>query len=931
MNKNTNKIIIIYHIRAKINKIVYNIHINLIFIHILYRKRCVFMSAYSVGQISLDLLFNTKDFQKALGKTDTLAKKAGRQLESSFNDAGKSLGGLTGVMKGFGKVAAAAFATGIIVNFSKECLKLGSDLTEVQNVVDVTFGSMNKKVNDFAKGAINNYGLSETMAKKYMGTFGAMSKAFNFSTAQAYDMSAALTGLSGDVASFYNISQDEAYTKLKSVFTGETETLKDLGVVMTQNALDQYALANGYGKTTSKMTEQEKVALRLAFVQEKLALASGDYARTSGQWANQVRTLTLQWQQFKATVGQGLINLFTPVIKVLNWVLLKLQKVAESFKRFSEFVTGKTGEDTSDGLGGIIGDLADLEDGAGDLGDKVEDTAKKVKKSIMGFDELHLLDENDNEDLDGFLDKLGNTFDQAGNNSGNGTSFDPQLFQPLIEGSMEFGEKSKEAFEEAEEGAENLQEGLHGVLAYFPELQKQADALKKKWKETFKLPEGWKIPVPVPDPIPIPAMDLSAFLESKRKYQERIMAPVIDGVLAPALNLATLFIPSLEKYHEPITPPVFEPVIVPALDLITLFNPSLALALELLFGFNEQSKQSVIDWSGNLGLQLGLFGTLIATTFQNAWGSANNSFQTNTGAMTAGALIFIATTVSSFQIGLETITANVTAWGITTQLNFQTTLENAKNWVFNGTENIKSRFVESFAYITGNVLLWKTNVQNGFSTTMSNISSTVSTGVGNARTAFGNFTNSTQESLKSWSVTVASVVGSTFESAVSKIKSKVSDAWNFVSGMISKAKSAISGAFNTNFDPQDILPGMKGKTTVPGIGAMPGSVSPMPGLVPAFASGAYVKASTPQLAIIGDNKTQGEFVAPEDKLIATVMQALKMFAGQNGSKSSQSTQQFPEKLHLTVQLGDYTFINTIIDMINNETRRQGQQLIITTP
>ena len=105
----------------------------------------------------------------------------------------------------------------------------------------------------------------------------------------------------------------------------------------------------------------------------------------------------------------------------------------------------------------------------------------------------------------------------------------------------------------------------------------------------------------------------------------------------------------------------------------------------------------------------------------------------------------------------------------------------------------------------------------------------------------------------------------------------------------------------------------------------------MPGLVPAFASGAYVKASTPQLAIIGDNKTQGEFVAPEDKLIATVMQALKMFAGQNTNKSSQPAQQFPEKLQITVQLGSYTFVNEIIDMINNETRRQGQQLIITNP
>lgn len=99
-----------------------------------------------------------------------------------------------------------------------------------------------------------------------------MSKSFGFSEAQAYDMSTALTQLTGDVASFYNISQDLAYIKLKSVFTGETETLKDLGVVMTQSALDQYALANGYGKTTSAMTEQEKVALRLALCRSSYQL-----------------------------------------------------------------------------------------------------------------------------------------------------------------------------------------------------------------------------------------------------------------------------------------------------------------------------------------------------------------------------------------------------------------------------------------------------------------------------------------------------------------------------------------------------------------------------------------------------------------------------------------------------------------------------------
>ena len=225
-----------------------------------------------------------------------------REFSTGFSNVASSA---SSKLKRIALLIGSAFAVGKLIQFGKESIELGSDLVEVQNVVDVTFTTMSDKVNEFAKNAMTSAGLSETMAKRYVGTFGAMSKSFGFSEAQAYDMSTALTQLTGDVASFYNISQDLAYIKLKSVFTGETETLKDLGVVMTQSALDQYALANGYGKTTSAMTEQEKVALRFAFVQEQLSAASGDFIRTSDSWANQVRVMQLQLQSLKATVGQG--------------------------------------------------------------------------------------------------------------------------------------------------------------------------------------------------------------------------------------------------------------------------------------------------------------------------------------------------------------------------------------------------------------------------------------------------------------------------------------------------------------------------------------------------------------------------------------------------------------------------------------------------
>jgi phage-related protein len=331
----------------------------------------VVLVAESVGQIGLDLVVNKNNFDKQMNGIQGLASKAGKAL-------------------------AAAFAVKKIIDFGRSAVQLGSDLTEVQNVVDVTFPRMSKQVDDFAKNAAQSFGLSETMAKKFTGTFGAMAKAFGFSESAAYDMSTTLTGLAGDVASFYNLSQDEAYTKLKSVFTGETETLKDLGIVMTQNALDSYAMANGYGKVTAKMSEAEKVALRYKFVQDQLALATGDFSRTSDQWANQVRILQLNFDSLKATIGQGLINVLTPVIQVINTIIGKLMSLANAFKSFTELVTGKKGAGgvasaAASGMG-VVTDEADKASGAvGGTGGAAKKAAKEIKGMSTGIDELNII------------------------------------------------------------------------------------------------------------------------------------------------------------------------------------------------------------------------------------------------------------------------------------------------------------------------------------------------------------------------------------------------------------------------------------------------------------------------------------------------------------------------------------------------------------
>lgn len=426
----------------------------------------------------------------------------------------QSFNGLGSVVKKIGVLIGGAFAIGKLTQFGKECVELGSNLAEVQNVVDVTFTTMSDKVNEFAKNAMTSAGLSETMAKQYVGTFGAMSKSFGFSEAQAYDMSTALTQLTGDVASFYNISQDLAYIKLKSVFTGETETLKDLGVVMTQSALDQFALANGYGKTTSAMTEQEKVALRLAFVQKQLSAASGDFIRTSGSWANQVRVMQLQLQSLKATVGQGLINLFTPVLKVINTLLGKLATLANAFKSFTELITGKksSGQTGASGAGlagtDAMADTADQYGNAADnaekLADATNDTAdatKKATKAAKGY--LNPLDEINNYSTDKSADSSSKVPGAPGATGGLAGKMKDAVqnvdYGKVAEGETVLDKMSKplekiiDRFKQlAKLIAKGFWDGLGDYEPIFEGIKKDLDSIRKSLKDIFTDPEVTK-------------------------------------------------------------------------------------------------------------------------------------------------------------------------------------------------------------------------------------------------------------------------------------------------------------------------------------------------------------------------------------------------------------------------------------------------------
>ena len=825
----------------------------------------------NVGAVDFELLLNSNPFNKGL-------KNARTQIKSS---------GIENSLKNIGKLALAAFSVKAIVNFGKECISLGSDLTEVQNVVDVTFGNLNTEVNKFAENAIDKFGLGQTVTKKYVGTFGAMSKAFGFSNQEALAMSETLTGLAGDVASFYNLSSDEAYTKLKSVFTGETETLKDLGVVMTQNALDQYALANGYGKTTAKMSEQEKVALRYKFVLDKLSLANGDFARTSDSWANQTRVLSLRFNELKATLGQGFINIFTPIVKGINLVLSKLQVLANAFKSFTEMIFGNAGgENSSSPVSNLATDATNASNAVSGIGD----SAKKAKKDLLGLrgiDEINNLttssedsssSSNDNSSSSngavGSIDTSGlNLTDgikqQVGNIESilNGVNFEPlkQSFNNLKKAISYFGQ-----------GSGKILDGFYNnylkplgnyvisdALPHF--LNSTANAMKSidfdKLKNAFD--ELWK--------------SLEPFTENIGNgllwFYDKVLLPLgtwtINDVLPSFLKILTGALDILNQAIEDIKPIwkwFWDNVLSPLMTwtggaIVDVLN---GVGDALKWISDNEAAMSIIE---GVAIAIGLV-TGALKLFNIAMGVCNVVIKIFAGAM---AVLTSPITIVIAIIGalIAVIILCVKHWN-----QIKETAQ--KCW-----EGIKNAWNSAGQWFNDKIVTPIKNCFNNLWTNVKNIASNAWNGIKGVFSGVGSWFSNKFQQAYNGITGVFKNIGSFFSNVWNGIKNTFSKLGTSIGNAISNAvKSGINGVISlierTINGAIRLINGAIGLINlIPGVNV--GRISSL--YLPRLAQGGYVKANTPQLAMIGDNRHQGEVVAPEDKLHSIMSEELSKFQG----------------------------------------------------
>lgn len=351
------------------------------------------------GRIIIDVTIDTNQLKKSLAAMKRQAanagKAAGEGLETYINKGAKSAeSGINGLQSSFlqlRNIISAAFLGKQLISFGKQAIELGSDIAEVQNVVDTAFGSMAYKIEQFSDNSIKKFGMSKLSAKQTASTYMAMARSMGIANTAASNMAINLTGLTGDIASFYNISQQEADTKLKSVFTGETEALKSLGVVMTQTNLDAYAMANGFGKTTDAMSQAELVALRYAYVTNQLSLAQGDFAKTSNSWANQTRILTETWNEFLSVVGQGLIQVLTPALQFLNFLVDRLLVFAHTLNAVFGGMSDSKQSETAKSVANIAASTNAAATAQNNLAKATKAAGKAANGSLASFDELNIL------------------------------------------------------------------------------------------------------------------------------------------------------------------------------------------------------------------------------------------------------------------------------------------------------------------------------------------------------------------------------------------------------------------------------------------------------------------------------------------------------------------------------------------------------------
>ena len=921
-----------------------------------------------VGQIALELGIDSSQIVN--------------QLTGASNKAAKQA---TSIFSGMGKKIAAGLSIAAFTKFTKDCLEVGSNVTEVQNVVDTAFKDLSGQADQWASNAMTNFGLSELSAKKYMGVFGQMSNAMGITGQAALDMAEDVTGLTGDVASFYNLGTDEAYTKLKSIWTGETETLKDLGVVMTQTNLDQYALNNGFGKTTAKMTEQEKVMLRYQYVTSALSNATGDFVKTQDSWANQTRILSLRFEQLKASLGKGFIALFTPILRGLNNVLAGLQKVADGFATFTQMLTGADISSSASAITGL-GDIAsDTADNVSGIGDAASSTAKQIEKSLAGFDQIEKLSE-----------PTDSSSSSGGGTSSGGLGIDTGVTAESTNVSSAISDMSSKV-KKALEPLKSI--SFDNLITSLDNLKESAQPLTEKlflglewaWTNIFVPLATWTIEDALPAFLDVLSAGLDVlnsaldalkplwdwawdnFLEPVAEWTGGMIVDILKD-LAAALEGISTWISNNQGPFDAIVVTILAFAAawkaVELAEFITNAGGVIGIIKSLTTTLYACTIAKVADKAETLAICalyakdfiVGI-GQTIAKLASSAaaWVADTAAKVANTAATAAHtAATWLATAATTaFGVAMSILTSPITlviaalaalGLGIYELVKHWDTVKEAAgicwDWIVDKWQSAGEWFSGIWESITSAFSKfddWLQNIFNmDFSKSFGSLGDIMNAYVANVKNIFGDIKNIfgglidfitgifSGDWEKAWNGIIDTFSG-IFSLLADVAKAPLNLVIGFINGLITGVQSGINAIVRSvnklSFKVPNWVPGIGGEDF--GFHLPEADFSKIPYL----AQGGYVKPNTPQLAMIGDNRHQGEVVAPEDKLLDMAQKAAAMASSAELLAEAISILKqilkILETLDLDIQLDGKSLKKYVVDKINEHTKQTGKCEIIT--
>lgn len=828
----------------------------------------------------------------------------------------------------------------------------------MQNVVDVTFGQGASKINTWAKTTASAFGISELSAKQYSGTMGAMLKSMGLTTDASLNMSQKITELAGDLASFYNLDVDDAFTKIRSGISGETEPLKQLGINMSVANLEAYAMSKGITTAYQKMSQADQALLRYNYLLSVTADAQGDFSRTSDSWANQVRILSLNFDSLKSNIGQLLITALTPLLKQLNTLIEYANRAASAIAGLFSGSVATATAGAGSAMSGLSGSAVDAASDIMSTGTAAEKAAKKVKNAFAAYDEINTLSKTETDSgsssdvgsalgggagaASSYSSALSDSLDSA--SAKLSSFFDPLVAawdskgKPLVDSIHSAFQKIKDfcgaiklSFAEIWNNGtaqQTLELILSIVTRIFDTVGNVANAFTEAWKNAST---GDRIIQNIADVINnvLYIVDDVGKAISDWWHSERgaSFASAITECFEKVTNAAKRISDALKEIWDNGGSELFNNIrnivgnIVEIISIIIGYIADLyADLIEGLVPSAESGLQSVndklsslndvLDWlktdgkpilegvayaiglvtAGIIAYEVATKALAVAQKVYAAVQAVVNAVMTANpiGLVVAGIVALVAIILVCIKHWDEIKAAAVAAWEV-----IKATWEKVSNW-------FKTSVIDPIANFFRNLWTSITNIFNNVKTFFQNVFSRAWQAVKNVFSGVGSFFGGIWNTIKSKFTSIGTSIGNAIGGAFKKVvNSIISFAENTINGFIRSINRAI-GLINK----------------IPGV-----NISLIRELsIPKLATGGYLKANNPTLAVVGDNKREGEIVTPESK----IREQVKLAMQEMGAAVNNGIQTIKLQIELLIKYPDG---RTVIKQINEAQVAEGRILL----